>query len=1053
MNSLCIGRIAWYPFRRGSRVGFCGSFEEYDFEFLKRNELIPVTKGDCEYLICHYDSEQRAIPSVIDLKREIVTHSVRIASGGCYLVSIPVLWKDDICSALEDCGFFHQRVYYPFPNGHFPQLIYSDEHRPDETVEEKGSAPGRETDIRDIFIEACTQPFCNEDKVYFAAISSERISERAFVTYESSDGFFYKKAIYPEGMPNLDKLVEDSVRLEGKNVQVLVPEKCGKNLIRTPKQTYITLKQYISEIVKSGDRIKLIDVLDRLYDEISKARPIDDDVVYTEMIPINAFVRTDGNIIFFDQEYTRNDVGFDSPMFRSIRDVYFYNTDAGILVSQEELIERYGLKERWNEYLFKEDIFWNRVKRKGYYLMKENLDRETQPMNAGGVAIFDPLEGLFNKKIILFGTGKYADGFFEQYIENSNRDVAFFVDNSSEKIGKEKNGTEIKSPEEITNLEHGSYRVVIVVKDYEEIYSQLQRMGVYRTDIRIYSPAFHWEYDPYKIINAKTDGKYNIGFTTGVFDLFHIGHLNILKNAKSRCHYLIAGVLSDELAAQDKGRIPIIPYEERAEIIRSCGFVNQVVKIDFHNTDKMVCFKELHFGCLFAGGDHADDDYWLTLRDRLLSVGSNLEFFPYTKMTNSSVLRESLKDRESDKNSADNVDNKRKSKLSSDMVLMTKGLVDFIFPKEGVDFIGRSSFASICPCLGDIVAEKSSTIGDELRKNPSKLWHHSEWTIRELNIRQLSIPVVMGSSGKGIIDNEAELSFIKDIAIETIKICSHIGCEKLILPLPQTSGIGDERTVLSDYYEGLIDTAKEEHIRILITNCNSEDSELQLEHASFVDSETIKDFIDNLNDTAGEGVFGLAVDIESIEVIGKDVIKYVQSVSDRMDAIILHCSPVNRIDLANVLSKEGYDGMLIFDISKDIDSNPYILRQNVIDLNANRVNYLEWALKLDKRIKDEAEGRDIVIFGTGRMARSFISIYGKEYKPVFACDNSSDKWGEKVLDIEIKAPSELKAMDPEKTCAIICNRHYDEVTLQLRSLGINHIEWYNDEFFSERTLS
>ena len=77
----------------------------------------------------------------------------------------------------------------------------------------------------------------------------------------------------------------------------------------------------------------------------------------------------------------------------------------------------------------------------------------------------------------------------------------------------------------------------------------------------------------------------------------------------------------------------------------------------------------------------------------------------------------------------------------------------------------------------------------------------------------------------------------------------------------------------------------------------------------------------------------------------------------------------------------------------------------------------------------------------------------EEYKPVFACDNSSDKWGEKVLDIEIKAPSELKAMDPEKTCAIICNRHYDEVTLQLRSLGINHIEWYNDEFFSERALS
>ena len=68
----------------------------------------------------------------------------------------------------------------------------------------------------------------------------------------------------------------------------------------------------------------------------------------------------------------------------------------------------------------------------------------------------------------------------------------------------------------------------------------------------------------------------------------HVGHLNILKNSKSRCKHLIAGVLTDELAAQDKGTRPVVPYEERAEIVRQCKYVDEVIPIDFDNTDKMI---------------------------------------------------------------------------------------------------------------------------------------------------------------------------------------------------------------------------------------------------------------------------------------------------------------------------------------------------------------------------------------------------------------------------------------------------------------------------------
>ena len=140
-----------------------------------------------------------------------------------------------------------------------------------------------------------------------------------------------------------------------------------------------------------------------------------------------------------------------------------------------------------------------------------------------------------------------------------------------------------------------------------------------------------------------TDGKYNVGYVTGVFDLFHIGHLNLLSKSKSRCHYLIVGVVDDELAELNKYKRPYIPFDERVEIIKQCKYVDRVIRLTKENTNALEVWKELRYGCLFSGNDHENDPYWIRLQNQLRSIGSNLEFFPYTKGTSSTMLQNIIK--------------------------------------------------------------------------------------------------------------------------------------------------------------------------------------------------------------------------------------------------------------------------------------------------------------------------------------------------------------------------------------------------------------------------
>ena len=130
-----------------------------------------------------------------------------------------------------------------------------------------------------------------------------------------------------------------------------------------------------------------------------------------------------------------------------------------------------------------------------------------------------------------------------------------------------------------------------------------------------------------------------IGYTTGVYDLFHIGHLNLLKNAKGMCDKLIVGVTVDELVAY-KGKQSMIPFEDRIEIVRSCKYVDAAVPQ--YDMNKLEACKKLGASFLFAGDDWYGTEKWQNYEKEFEEAGIKIIYFPYTKGVSSTKINEAL---------------------------------------------------------------------------------------------------------------------------------------------------------------------------------------------------------------------------------------------------------------------------------------------------------------------------------------------------------------------------------------------------------------------------
>lgn len=142
--------------------------------------------------------------------------------------------------------------------------------------------------------------------------------------------------------------------------------------------------------------------------------------------------------------------------------------------------------------------------------------------------------------------------------------------------------------------------------------------------------------------------KYKIGYTTGVYDMFHVGHLNILKRAKELCDYLIVGVSTDAVVEAYKHKKPIIPFSERIAIVEAIKYVDKVVPQQ--SMDKLEAWKELHFDVLFHGTDWKNSDMYNQIESELKKVGCDVVYLPHTEGISSTILSKKIRNDINDDN-------------------------------------------------------------------------------------------------------------------------------------------------------------------------------------------------------------------------------------------------------------------------------------------------------------------------------------------------------------------------------------------------------------------
>ena len=441
--------------------------------------------------------------------------------------------KHELEEILHRAGWSDWKFYYPMPDWHFPQIIYTDEHLPKRDLHERlvTCEPCHETLLADenalyddiiangifpafsnSFLVECGSPD-NFSQIEYAALSTDRGRNRAFATIIWDNGYVTKQPIFPECRDYAKSLVEKTVTLNNQGVKVVPQNWDDRRGVVMPRIKAPRLQEVLRDCVKHGDREAFLRYWEQLWDIICHSSPLakaEENALpgpeglpygpilrqaYLELMPMNCFCQEDG-LTFFDQEYVRDNYPAKYVLFRGIKYLYLFEPRANQLVPLAELQARFGLTELWDLFMHEEnDRFLHEVRQYGPYAEfyrwstfdGRQMQRNAQLLGAPVSLCQAPLAGASGKKLIVFGAGYIFDRFLRR--EGQAIPPYMLVDNDCRKWGKLRQGVEIHPPADILAIPEAERHMLLCTRHWQEIGAQLGRMGVHDWHVYPYSPS------------------------------------------------------------------------------------------------------------------------------------------------------------------------------------------------------------------------------------------------------------------------------------------------------------------------------------------------------------------------------------------------------------------------------------------------------------------------------------------------------------------------------------------------------------------------------------